>query len=206
MKPRLTAGVGAATGPVCLAHRHVEERLGEQRTHPAVGGGAAATELGGCLDGSAAADGWLLGAARRSIGRQQRRHQLDCVDGELDRLRRQLEPRDVDADLAHVAALELNRQASGEVSTQHLQVELEVAKDDVAAKDREAQCRQVEIIYVLGREAGDQRTDRMLQHHAASGSGAPKRVPARQCRTATGAQRERCGGAGGEVCKCNILT
>ena len=79
----------------------------------------------------------------------------------------------MDADLAHVAALELNRQASGEVSTQHLQVELEVAKDDVAAKDREAQCRQVEIIYVLGREAGDQRADRMLQHHAASGSGAP---------------------------------
>ena len=74
----------------------------------------------------------------------------------------------MDADLAHVAALELNRQASGEVSAQHLQVELEVAEDDVAAKDREAQCGQVEIIYVLGREAGDQRADRVLQDHAAS--------------------------------------
>ena len=70
------------------------------------------------------------------------------------------------ADLSHVAALELNRQASSKVTAQHLQVELEVAEDDVATKDREAQRGQVEVIDVLGREAGDERADRVLQHHA----------------------------------------
>ena len=54
----------------------------------------------------------------------QRRHKLNGVDGDLDGLRRELEPWYVYADLAHEAALKLDWQVGGKLSSQDLQVEL----------------------------------------------------------------------------------